>query len=127
MRPRFGAGDVDPTRAPSTSGAAPLGTIRNRTEVFMKYRRHALAGRRPLFPGPANSSSTLDACVGGAGTVLGRGRALAGAIGPGGRPGPGVVQAAQRRLRGGAGRAPRRPGHARQRFTPPSPALSPQF
>ncbi len=35
----------------STSGAAaPLGTTRNRTELFLKYRRQARGSSRPLTP-----------------------------------------------------------------------------
>lgn len=38
--------------ASSASGAAPLGTTRNRTELFLKYRRQARGGSRPLtLPG----------------------------------------------------------------------------
>ncbi len=34
----------------SSGGAAPLGTTRNRTELFLKYRRQARGSSRPLTP-----------------------------------------------------------------------------
>ncbi len=45
----------------STSGVAPsLGTTRNRTELFLKYRRQARAADRPLngAPGAATADDT---------------------------------------------------------------------
>lgn len=40
----------------STSGAAPLGTTRNRTELFLKYRRQARGSSRPLTPPGAGAA-----------------------------------------------------------------------
>lgn len=34
----------------SSGGGAPLGTTRNRTDLFLKYRRQARGGSRPLAP-----------------------------------------------------------------------------
>lgn len=34
----------------SSGGGAPLGTTRNRTELFLKYRRQARGSSRPLAP-----------------------------------------------------------------------------
>jgi hypothetical protein len=47
-----GAVEVDARGGgPSTSGSgAPLGTTRNRTELFLKYRRQARGSSRPLTP-----------------------------------------------------------------------------
>lgn len=46
----------------STSSAGPsLGTTRNRTELFLKYRRQARAADRPFNSGaPPGSSATAD-------------------------------------------------------------------
>ncbi|KFM25560.1 Syntaxin-42 [Auxenochlorella protothecoides] len=36
MRPRFGPGEAESSRATTTSGSAPVGTIRNRSDVFFR-------------------------------------------------------------------------------------------
>lgn len=52
-----GAVEVDARGGgPSTSGSgAPLGTTRNRTELFLKYRRQARGSSRPLAPAGAGA------------------------------------------------------------------------
>ncbi|KAL6766744.1 SYP4 [Auxenochlorella protothecoides x Auxenochlorella symbiontica] len=59
MRPRFGPGEAESSRATTTSGSAPVGTIRNRSDVFFRYRRNARAGSRPLLS-PGASAAALD-------------------------------------------------------------------
>lgn len=49
----------------STSGAAaPLGTTRNRTELFLKYRRQARGSSRPLTPPGAGAAERWGAWPG---------------------------------------------------------------
>ena len=45
----------------STSGLPPsLGTTRNRTELFLKYRRQARAAERPFNPSELPGAATDD-------------------------------------------------------------------
>lgn len=61
-----GAAEADGRAAPSTSGMGTIGTTRNRTDLFLKYRRQARGGSKPLAP-----PGTVDT-----GCVAGRAPAL---------------------------------------------------
>lgn len=56
-----GAQDMDARSAPSgSSGVGTIGTTRNRTDLFLKYRHQARGSSKPL----AAAAGTAQGCVG---------------------------------------------------------------